>query len=291
MAGDWIKLQHTTPDKPEVIRMAEILGIDQDAVVGKLCRIWIWADQQTINGNADCNGASVTDAFIDRITNVSGFSKAIRDVGWLATIDGRTCFPNFAQQNGQTAKARAVANTRVAKHRAQCNAERNGASVTDALPKPLPEKRREDSTVEREYLGRGPSLELVKERAKMDGHPLEEAEAFWNHFQAVGWVNKHGQPIRDWVSRLASWVRNAQSRAQEARSGGGTAGGGSKRPLSVGDLRTILQAKEDEARGLKDRHCSQVAMGDSWSPGPHKEEYFKLRREIKEMRKKIANLG
>ncbi|MEY2727076.1 MAG: hypothetical protein RLZZ458_2943, partial [Planctomycetota bacterium] len=52
MAGDWIKIQHVTPDKPEVWQIAEITGLEADAVVGKLLRIWIWADQQTVDGNA-----------------------------------------------------------------------------------------------------------------------------------------------------------------------------------------------------------------------------------------------
>ena len=38
MAGDWIKVEHTTPDKPEVVKLADMIGIDQDAVVGKLLR-------------------------------------------------------------------------------------------------------------------------------------------------------------------------------------------------------------------------------------------------------------
>ena len=40
MAGDWIKIEENTPDKPEVHKMASILGIDPDAVVGKLVRVW-----------------------------------------------------------------------------------------------------------------------------------------------------------------------------------------------------------------------------------------------------------
>ena len=63
MAGDWIKVEHTTPDKPEVVKLAGILGIDQDAVVGKLLRLWIWADQQSVSGNA----ITVTNSFLDRL--------------------------------------------------------------------------------------------------------------------------------------------------------------------------------------------------------------------------------
>ena len=33
MAGDWLKLEVATSDKPEVWQMAESLGIDPDAVV------------------------------------------------------------------------------------------------------------------------------------------------------------------------------------------------------------------------------------------------------------------
>lgn len=142
MAGDWIKIECTTPDKPEVIRMAHILGIDQDAVVGKLVRVWIWADQNSLDGN----GLSVTLAFLNRLTVQQGFAEALLQVGWLLGEDGNLTFPDFTKHNGQSAKTRADTNRRVAKHREKRNS--NGESVTDVtqepLPKPLPEKRREE---------------------------------------------------------------------------------------------------------------------------------------------------
>jgi hypothetical protein len=142
MAGDWIKLEHTTPDKPEVVQMAARLNIDQDAVVGKLVRIWVWADQNSLDGNA----LTVTDAFLDRVTACPGFAGALREVGWLSGRQGLLTIPNFDRHNGQTAKARAVTNRRVSRHRAKSGG--NAASVTDVTPeslqKPLPEKRREE---------------------------------------------------------------------------------------------------------------------------------------------------
>jgi hypothetical protein len=39
MAGNWIKFDTSTSDKPEVWAIAESLGIDPDAVVGKLLRV------------------------------------------------------------------------------------------------------------------------------------------------------------------------------------------------------------------------------------------------------------
>ena len=62
MAGDWIKIEENTPDKPEVHKMASILGIDPDAVVGKLVRVWSWASQ-------NCNGDGVTDVTVKALLN------------------------------------------------------------------------------------------------------------------------------------------------------------------------------------------------------------------------------
>jgi hypothetical protein len=134
MAGDWIKVQHVTPDKPEVHQIAERLSIDPDAVVGKLLRVWIWADQQTFNGNA----RGVTVSLVDRITGVSGFADAMVHCGWLLSDNGALVFTNFEAHNGKTAKERALTGKRVAKHR-------NATTVTEPLPKPLPEKRREEN--------------------------------------------------------------------------------------------------------------------------------------------------
>lgn len=132
MAGDWIKIEHVTPDKPEVISMAEILDIDQDAVFGKLCRIWIWADQQTLFGCA----VSVTEKFVDRVSGVVGFAAAMKKAGWLVTEKGNLTFPNFSNHNGQTAKTRGLAVKRM--QRSRC-----AGSATKAQPEIEIEKEKE----------------------------------------------------------------------------------------------------------------------------------------------------
>ncbi len=115
MAGDWIKVEDCLPDKPEVVGIASSLGLDQDAVVGKLIRLWAWADQQTVDGCA----VSVTKAFIDRLAFAPGFADAMREVGWLVASDGKMAFPNFERHNGETAKQRALAAKRMARGRAK----------------------------------------------------------------------------------------------------------------------------------------------------------------------------
>lgn len=142
------------PDKPEVVQMAARLRIDQDAVAGKLLRLFSWVDQNVIAEIAE-SGIEVTEAFIDRLTNKRGFESALVGVNWARREGARLVLVNFTRHNGETAKERAQTNRRVAELRQREAAamvenatkrERNGngASVTGvtvgALPKPLPEE-------------------------------------------------------------------------------------------------------------------------------------------------------
>lgn len=165
MAGDWLKLEVITPDKPELIRMAATLRIDQDAVFGKLFRVWAWADQNSVDGS----NLIVTEAFLDRLTSRRGFAVAMRAAGWLTGEDGALCFPNFARHNGATAKARAENNRRVTKHRAECNAN----SVTSALQKALPEKRREEEEKNIPEEPTAPAPKAAPKRAASDASDEE----------------------------------------------------------------------------------------------------------------------
>lgn len=139
MAGDWIKVEKITPEKPEVVRMAALLKRDSDEIFGKLFKIWAWADDQSVDGSA----LQIDENFIDKKAGRKGFARAMRVVGWLAGESGSLTFPGFSRHNGETAKTRATGRNRVERHR-KCN----GKGVTDvtvgALGKALPEKRREE---------------------------------------------------------------------------------------------------------------------------------------------------
>lgn len=144
MAGEWIKFEASTPDKPEVLAITVFMGWDDpDLTVGKLLRVWRWFDQQTIDGNAP----GVTPALLDRLLGVSGLCEAMESVGWLESYEGGVRLPNFERHNGKTAKNRALTAKRVAKHKtnASANAKGNDGSVTSALPRE--EKRREEVNI------------------------------------------------------------------------------------------------------------------------------------------------
>lgn len=142
MAGDWLKMEHATPDKPETFAIAGILGIDDpDLVVGKLFRVWRWFDQHTVDGNAH----GVTSALLDRIACCNGFATAMEQVGWLVVTGSGLSLPKFDRHNGKTAKNRAETARRVAKHRSG-NGACNGVGVTEPVQNALAreEKSREE---------------------------------------------------------------------------------------------------------------------------------------------------
>jgi len=136
MGVSWIKFETSTSDKPEVWQIADSLGIDPDAVVGKLLRIWAWFDDQTENGNAPLT----VGALLDRKVGVSGFVNAMISAGWMNEKNGVLTLPNFERHNGETAKARALTAKRVAKHKEKGNAVANATLTVGALPRE--EKRR-----------------------------------------------------------------------------------------------------------------------------------------------------
>ena len=136
MAGDWLKIEHATVDKPEIVRMADLLGVDQNAVIGACLRLWIWADQQTSTGCA----LSVTRKWINRLMQLDDAADAMIDVGWLTGVDGKLTLTNYERHNGKPAKTRAQAAQRMKKARSQCDAP----SVTNVAQEAQPEKRREE---------------------------------------------------------------------------------------------------------------------------------------------------
>lgn len=144
MAGDWLKMRHDLGDDPAVIRIAAALSIDEDAVVGKLHRLWSWVDRHTEDGHVDGIGL----AWVDRQARRDGFAVEMVRVGWLEETGSGLAFPRFDRHCSDTAKARALTKNRVERHR-------NAASVTDALP----EKRREEIPPPPQACARGAGLE------------------------------------------------------------------------------------------------------------------------------------
>ena len=113
MAGDWIKIKTDLATDPAVIGIASRLGLEEDLVVGKLCRLWAWANTHTENGHA----GSVTPDWLDKFLGVTAFAEALSDVGWLEVVDDGLEIPRFDRHNGKSAKTRATARERKRRER------------------------------------------------------------------------------------------------------------------------------------------------------------------------------
>jgi hypothetical protein len=184
MAGDWIKLETNTRDKPEVLRMTAALGWDdRDFTVGKLVRAWCWFDQETVDGYLSIMSL----ALLDRVVGVPGFAQAMCDVGWLEQVEGGLMVPNFDRHHGHSAKNRALTAKRVAKCKAKtietdtkasANADANAASVTSPLPRE--EKKREEKRKEENIKSKATSTTKTNATATAkngDGATTTETES------------------------------------------------------------------------------------------------------------------
>jgi hypothetical protein len=233
MAGDWIKVEHALPDKPEVMAIASALGIDPDAVVGKLLRVWAWFDNHSADGNAPVT----VRALLDRHAGVTGFVSAMLTVGWLTESNECLNVGKFDRHNGKTAKVRALGRNRTQSNRAKGN----GGGVTDASP----EKRREEKSIKNTLPEFCPcSIEQAISYASTVRMTPDQAAHWWNVRNASGWTKGStggGTPrrITSWQSDMATsaaWVAESIQKAQGASKGRIVPDIGGRRPSSVASL-------------------------------------------------------
>lgn len=175
MAGDWLKVEKDTPEKPEVLIIATKLAITPDEAFGKCFRFWRWADSNLVDGNA----ASVTESVVDALVGAPGFAHALLEVGWLAARNGSLQVPNFDRHMSQSAKRRALTAKRVSQHKKR---SANDSVTLGALPRE--EKRRE----EEKEVDKKDSAELDA-LGKFNGYTLAFG-AVWDSYPATRRVRK-----------------------------------------------------------------------------------------------------
>jgi len=182
----WIKVEHGLANKPEVLAISQQLGIPRLDVVGRLIAIWEWFDANTTDGT----NPAVTRAFLDELSNCFGFSLAMSSVGWLDEFRGVLSIPNFERHNGESAKRRALASTRMAKTRVRkvLRSQRNKSATRE-------EKRREDSS---------PNGELFTWPPGMETKEAKEALSRWLEFKrSAGQSYRRKQHVNALLSRFA----------------------------------------------------------------------------------------
>lgn len=282
MAGDWIKMRCNLDTDPAVFQMAAALGIDELAVVGRLWKVWAWADQHI----ADCNAVSVTANVLDRITTTPGFAEAMRKVGWLEGRDGDLSFPHFDRHNGQTAKKRALTKNRVEKTRAD--------SVT--LPA-LQERyqRREEKSIslsQGEPVAVGFTEEQVIEAGRMASIAEDICRAYYDDRMAAGWFDKARRPVRSMPHDLANFARHWRSNENPKQFGGGKINGNPP-PEGVWQLQQRIEAAQKEIDRISGNPSNKEPVPGTFDRRLRAEPMAKvkaLKASISEMRQRLAGV-
>ena len=158
MAGDWIKMRMDLVDDPDVVSISTDTKLDEFEVVGRLHKLWAWADRHASDGLAK----RMTLAWLDRYVSREGFARAMQEVGWLTVTDDGVMFCNFDRHNGESAKKRAE------------DAERKRLSRQNADTCPKPVRKKTDKSVTREEKRRE-----EKSKGKEGG---ESFDLFWAEY-------------------------------------------------------------------------------------------------------------
>ena len=282
MAGDWIKMRCNLDTDPAVFQMAAALEMDELAVVGRLWKVWAWADQHI----ADCNAVSVTANVLDRITTTPGFAEAMRKVGWLEGRDGDLSFPHFDRHNGQTAKKRALTKNRVEKTRVD--------SVT--LPA-LQERyqRREEKSIslsQGEPVAVGFTEEQVIEAGRMASIAEDICRAYYDDRMAAGWFDKARRPVRSMPHDLANFARHWRSNENPKQFGSGKANGNPK-PEGVWQLQQRIDAAQKEIDRISGNPSNKEPVPGTFDRRLRAEPMAKvkaLKASISEMRQRLAGV-
>lgn len=210
MSLEWLKVAKATPDKPEILEIAEIHSIDHDAAFGKVFRVWSYFDEHTVDGYAP----SATKVMLDRITGVTNFANSMIKVGWLIEENGFLCVANFEKHNGTTAKKRAQSASRMAKSRAkQGDQESYANSATDTQQKRHQEKEKEKEVTKKKPRAKAKKIETEIGDFALSEKDRENALRYWQQKgislnvddQFFKFQNHHIKKANKFVDWSACW--------------------------------------------------------------------------------------
>jgi hypothetical protein len=222
---------------PKTVRLVGRLGKGAEVL---LIRLWCHCGVHH-SGDGKLSGYSPSEIE----TTVGWWGKpgemvaAMIGLRWLEQdSDGDMRVHDWVEHQGHIAafkaKGRAMA---MARWNTASNADSNAARGSPALPKPT---NQPTEAANQKSSGRPRSLEEVQAAAAISGLAGQDAERFWHHFESSGWVDKNGNRVLNWRSKLASWAANGRANLAEAKHHGqGPVGGSSGAQL-------ILNQKELE---------------------------------------------
>jgi uncharacterized small protein (DUF1192 family) len=284
--------------------------LDEFAVVGRLHKLWSWADKHSANGLL-----RVSSDYIDRLVACPGFADALVEVGWLRVRRDHLELPEWSRHNGASAKARAG---EAARKRSQRNG--NPSEKTDKMSGQMsgkcPDQRREEKRYKtppraREADGEDggakfvppavtlPTRDQVLEAAKLAGIPADVADTWFHETDGRplapdgSWTDKSGQPIARWQSTLKAyankWAANDAQRATRPMSAGARA----NKPPSVWELQQRIDAAQKEIDRISSNPSNKEQIPDSFDrrlKPEHMATVKAMKARISQMRAELAGV-
>jgi hypothetical protein len=223
MAGDWIKIEHALPNKPEVMQLAAILGIDEMAVVGHLVCFWCWVDQ---NMSPDCPAVIGTRKGLDRVAQRDGFVDAMKSVGWLSFDEaGRVVIPNYEEHLSKSAKTRAL------EQRKKNRQRKRPANRPEDVPQPSGQswgqprdQRREEgisssfSFQENKELDTPQEKKAPRQPSKANSAAQKAFDRFWNEYPIKAGKKPASEAFAKAFARIAKTIGDEAAEAKLVQS-------------------------------------------------------------------------
>jgi hypothetical protein len=137
-----------------------------------------------------------------------------------------------------------------------------------------------------------PSLLDVAGYAQTIGLAEWKARDWFEEMTAVGWIDWHHRPVRCWQSMLnrvrTKWEADGRPTQPPASR---QANGGNGKPMSVLDLKSVIQVKEEKITKLKAKHLNEGPLGGKWESQAAFESYKKLKAEINRLKDELEKRG
>ena len=110
----WLKVEISTPNKTEILEMADLLETSKNEIFGAVFRFWAWLDENCEDGKA-----KISEKNLDEIVGLPGFANALCQVQWLEKTGDPRLFnvPNFERHQSKNGKRRALETRRQKKFR------------------------------------------------------------------------------------------------------------------------------------------------------------------------------
>lgn len=158
-------------------------------------------------------------------------------------------------------------------------------------PSPVPEHEREQEAWNLPECNGNPTLREVLSAAELCGLAAWKAEDWFNEMQGCGWLDFHHRPIQDWRAVMTrvrvKWESDGRPPGPPKTRVSATG----ERPKTPLDLKTIIQAKEALAASLRHKFCSDTAIDSQWSDNVKRQEFFALKKQIKELNNQLSNMA